>query len=179
MYFSTETDRLGDLLYLSMDAEPKEHRFLQTKARELWGQFSPDGRWVAYLSDESGRDEVHVRAFNAPKGDSSSASMSEGEWQISSAGGVYPMWSPDGGVLYFLNPAGELMAAPIAKAGAALAPGTPVKLFRTAVMGGGIDNTQGRQYDVAPDGRFLINEELDTAATPISLIQNWNPDAAK
>ena len=69
------------------------------------------------------------------------------------------------------------MAAPIAVTGATLEPGTPVVLFPTRIYGGGVDTQQGRQYDVASDGRFLINTVLDIAAAPITLIQNWQPEA--
>ncbi len=55
----------------------------------------------------------------------------------------------------------------------------PVGLFPTHIVGGGVDAQQGRQYDVAPDGRFLINTVLDSAAAPITLLQNWNPEAKK
>jgi hypothetical protein len=78
--------------------------------------------------------------------------------------------------LYYLNPAGAMMAAPIAVSGSRLQPGVPVLLFPTRILGGGVDALQGRQYDVAPDGRFLINTELDTAG-PITLLMNWNPEA--
>jgi serine/threonine protein kinase len=79
--------------------------------------------------------------------------------------------------LYYLNPAGEMMAAPIAAVGDALEPGAPVVLFPTHIVGGGSDTQGGWQYDVAPDGRFLINMELDDASAPITLIQHWNPAA--
>ena len=69
-----------------------------------------------------------------------------------------------------------MMAAPITVSGSTLEPGAPVLLFPTRIVGGGVDLLQGRQYDVAPDGRFLINTELDTAAAPITLLMNWNPD---
>ena len=72
-----------------------------------------------------------------------------------------------------------MMAAPIAVVGATIAPGAPVVLFPTRIYGGGADSAQGRQYDVAPDGRFLINTELDSAAAPITLLMNWNPEAKK
>jgi hypothetical protein len=57
--------------------------------------------------------------------------------------------------------------------------GAPVVLFRTRILGGGVDAQQGRQYDVGPDGRFLINTVLDEASAPITLLQNWNPEAKK
>jgi hypothetical protein len=90
-----------------------------------------------------------------------------------------PAWRPDGKELYYLNPAGAMMAAPITVTGATLAPGVPMVLFRTRIFGGGIDAQLGRQYDVAPDGRFLINTVLDDAAAPITLLMNWNPEAKK
>ena len=86
-----------------------------------------------------------------------------------------PLWRPDGKELYYLNPTGAMMAAPITVTGATLEPGAPVVLFPTRIFGGGVDAQQGRQYDVAPDGRFLINTVLDNAAAPITLLQNWNP----
>jgi hypothetical protein len=100
-----------------------------------------------------------------------------GQWQVSTAGGITPMWRPDGKELYYLNPAGEMMAAPVTVAGGALEPGAPTMLFPTRIGGGGVDLQIGRQYDVAPDGRFLINTEVDAAGTaaPITLIQNWQP----
>ena len=95
------------------------------------------------------------------------------------AGGVFPAWRPDGKELYYLNPAGVMMAASITVTGTTLAPGAPVVLFPTRVAGGGVDTQQGRQYDVGPDGRFLINIDLDSAAAPITLLMNWKPEGRK
>jgi hypothetical protein len=74
-----------------------------------------------------------------------------------------------------------MMAAPIEVTGTTIAPGTPMALFRTRIYGGGLENQLGRQYDVAPDGRFLINTVLDSAAPtpPITLLQDWKPEAKK
>ena len=74
------------------------------------------------------------------------------------------------------------MAVPITVTGSNLEPGAPVVLFPTRITSGGVDNAQGRQgrqYDVAPDGRFLINTVLDDAASPITLLMNWTPAAKK
>ena len=96
-------------------------------------------------------------------------------WLVSTAGGITPRWRADGKELFYVNSAGAMMAAPITVTGATLEPGTPVVLFPTRIYGGGVDNQQNRQYDVAPDGRFLINTVLDAAAAPITLLQNWRP----
>ncbi len=102
-----------------------------------------------------------------------------GQWQVSTAGGIAPTWRADGKELFYIDPAGMMMAAPITDSGSVVVPGTPVTLFQTNVLGGGVDSGQGRQYDVAPDGRFMINRVLDSATAPITLILNWNPDATK
>ena len=150
--------------------------FLKTPFKETRGAFSPDGRWVAYQSNESGRDEIYVRPFVPP----GAASMTAAVGQLAStAGGIHPLWRPDGKELYFLNLAGAMMAVPIAVTGSTLDPGTPVVLFPTRIVGGGTDAAQGRQYDIAPDGRFLINTLLDDAAAPITLLQNWHPEGKK
>ena len=72
-----------------------------------------------------------------------------------------------------------LMAAPITATGTTLEPRAPLALFNTRIYGGGVDNQQGRQYDVSRDGRFLINIVVDDVASPITLLMNWNPAAVK
>ncbi|HEY4563360.1 MAG TPA: hypothetical protein VIJ36_10295, partial [Thermoanaerobaculia bacterium] len=95
---------------------------------------------------------------------------------ISTAGGVYPRWSRDGKELYFIAPDGKLMAVPIHATATMLDAGGPAPLFQTRRLGGG-SNVIGRshQYDVAADGRFLINVDVELSATPITLLLNWNP----
>ena len=127
---------------------------------------------------ESGRPEIYVRAFITPSGEAS-ANQAVGQWQISAGGGIHPVWRHDGKELFYLNPAGEMVAAPIAITGAVVVPGVPVVLFPTRVVGGGVDLLQSRQYDVAPDGRFLINTVVESGAAPITIVQNWNPGARK
>ena len=90
-----------------------------------------------------------------------------------------PRWGPGGKELDYIAPDATLMAAPIAVNGATLEPGQPVALFRTRIVGGGTDLGVGTNYDIARDGRILINTVLDDAAAPITLIQNWNPEAKK
>jgi hypothetical protein len=98
------------------------------------------------------------------------------EWQVSTAGGVFPTWRPDGKELYYLNPEGAMTAATITVTGSTLASGAPVTLFPTRILGGGrAGSALGRSYDVAADGRFLINTVLDVDAAPITLLMNWRP----
>jgi hypothetical protein len=102
---------------------------------------------------------------------------SEKQWQISTAGGIFPRWRPDGKEIYYIGHTGMMMAAPIATTAQGLEPGAPVTLFPTRIVGGGQDDGVGRQWDVAPDGRFLINTVADDGSAAITLLMNWNPDA--
>ena len=115
-------------------------------------------------------------AAGAP--DRATARRSGGIWQVSTTGGTYPRWRPDGQELYYLGPDGQMMAAPINTTGLTLEPGPPVALFPTKIYGGGLSRL-GRQYDVARDGRFLINTVLDETPAPITLLQNWRPPEPK
>jgi eukaryotic-like serine/threonine-protein kinase len=179
LYTSVSPQTGRDLWALPMTGDPVPFVVVQAPFNERWGTFSPDGRWVAYQSDESGTFEVYVRAFYAP-GDNqtdSSATLS-GQWQISTAGGVYPAWSPDGQELYYLDPAGNLRAAPFIAAGDTVEVGNPVTLFTPRVAGGVATPTNRSPYDVAGDGRFLISTVVGEVSTaPITLIMNWKPEA--
>jgi eukaryotic-like serine/threonine-protein kinase len=176
LYFSPNSGQGGvDLWVLPMTGTRKPFAFLQSAFGKVWGQFSPDGRWVAYQSNESGRNEIYLRRFVVPGDASDSTTAREGQWQVSTTGGIYPMWRADGKELFYIDPAGMMMAAPITFTGSVV-PGKPAALFQTNAVGGGTDATDlGRQYDVAPDGRFLINRVLNTGNSPITLLQNWNP----
>jgi Tol biopolymer transport system component len=179
LYFTFDPQSDGDLWFVPASGDRTPSVFLKTRFREVYGAFSPDGRWVAYHSNESGRPEVYVRPF-VPPGAAGTPATAAGQWQVSTAGGILPTWRPDGKELYYLNPAGAMMAVPITVTGPTPDPGAPVVLFPTRIVGGGVDAQQGRQYDVAPDGRFLINTVLENAGTtPITLLQNWHPEVRK
>lgn len=170
-----QTDR--DLWVLPLEGDRKPWLFLKTSFAEAAGQFSPDGRWVAYQSNESGRFEIYVRPFVEPTAADSKATSAGGQWQVSTAGGLFARWRADGRELYYIGPDGQMMAAPTIVTGTVLEPGTPVALFQTRIVGGGSDTNPGRQYDVTRDGRFLINTVVEGAAAPITLLQNWTPPA--
>jgi hypothetical protein len=145
--------------------------FANSIYQEREGKFSPDGNWVAYQSDESGRFEVYVQRFPGPGA----------KLQVSTEGGVQPRWRVDGRELFYIDLDGNLMAVPITPkdAGQLLEAGTPVPLFQTRIAGGPILATGPlrHQYTVAPDGqKFLINVATEEAVdSPITLILNWRP----
>jgi Tol biopolymer transport system component/predicted Ser/Thr protein kinase len=130
---------------------------------ERTGSFSPDGQWIAYETDESGRAEVVIRPFQRPGGYT----------RISIDGGESPRWSADGSEIYFIAPDGTMMAAPVSPAGSRLAVGKPVALFSTHIAG----QTFTFQYVVSGDGEFLVgSRQIEQAsAPPITLLQNWRP----
>jgi eukaryotic-like serine/threonine-protein kinase len=152
----------ADIWTLSV-ADRKATPFLATPFQEGSPQFSPDGRWMAYGSTESGTPEVFVQTFPA----------SGGKWQISTGGGFYPRWRRDGKELYYIAPDGELLAVEVAT-GSGFAAGKPKPLFRTRIKVFDI----GFQYDVSADGnRFLINTLDENAATSsITVMQNWTAE---
>lgn len=159
-----------DLWVLPLDGTRTPALFYRSPGADLHGQFSPDGRWVAYQSNETGKLETYVRPFPGPGG----------EVLASTAGGVYPRWSRDGKELYYIAPDARLMAVPISVRGGTLEAGTPVALFQTRRVGGGANIVgRGPQYDVAPDGRFLINVESVSGTPPIVLLLNWQPQGHK
>ncbi len=161
-----------DLWVLPVDGDrPGTPRvILQTDANERMGAFSPDGRWVAYEADPAGVFNIYVRPFPA---------VDAGQWQISVDGGMQAQWSPDGKEIYFVSADDKLMAVPISTDGATLSPGRLTALFDARLglrprTGGGVG------YDVAPDGRFLIDVLVgDGPASSITLVQNWRPPATK
>src|SRR6202022_2698100 len=158
LYYSIDPQTAQDLWVVPMvEGDRKPCVFLKTNFDERNGQFSPDGRWVAYRSNESGQMEIYIRPFAASAASCAHANSAAGQWPVSSNGGIFPRWSPDGKELYYIGPHGEMMAAPITAKGTTLEPGAPVALFPTRIYGGGVDIGQGRQYDVTRDGRFLIN----------------------
>jgi serine/threonine protein kinase/Tol biopolymer transport system component len=135
-----------------------------TKFEEVDGQFSPDVRWVAYQTNESGQFQIVVQAFPIPTGKST----------VSINGGSQPRWSSDGKELYFIAPDGKMMVALITSSGTSFAAATPVALFATSLATGGGSLLQ--EYVVSRDGRFLLNEQKDLSTNnPITLILNWKP----
>jgi serine/threonine protein kinase len=159
-HFDSKTQSDIWALPLDQNGKPngKEFPVVRTDADEAGGKFSPDGKWVAYTSNESGRAEVYVQSFPVPIQKS----------RISSDGGYYPVWRPDGNELFYVS-AGHLMAVSIRpSAHGLLEPGAPSALFPTRLG-------PGFEYGVSADGkRFLMNTIIqDASMSPIALILNW------
>lgn len=138
---------------------------LVTPADESHGQFSPDGRWLAYNSDDSGRREVYLQEFIAEP----SPALALRRVQISTASGSRPRWSPDGDELYYVSPEGELMAVSVTIE-AEMHSEAPEMLFALPRMAPAFF-----PYDVGADGRFLIlvsDVQTDEDASVVAVL-NW------
>jgi Tol biopolymer transport system component len=163
---------------------------LYTRATELWvaespdwrtrplvqgqgtvknAQFSPDGKWVAYASTESGKWEIYVTSFPDARG----------KWQISTAGGTQPRWRGDSKELFYLASDGKIMAVPIT-GGANFDAGSPAALFQ-AIPRVLVATSELVTYDVAKDGqRFLVNTQMKSPESqPMTVIQNWTAELKK
>ena len=174
----------NDIMVLPVGEGGKPFPFVDTPAIERLGQFSHDGRWVAYQSNASGgRAEIYVRPFVAPD----DLRPRVGQTRISNDGGAQPRWRHDGRELYWIAPDGTFMSAPMTLRDDSVTAGAPVALFPAHIVLGGSDNPARGQYAVAPDGRFLINRVVDDQPaspqppqqqplTRIAIVQNWTEE---
>jgi Tol biopolymer transport system component len=165
--FRSPDTRTGfDIWALPLEGDKKPFPVVQTPFEERDAQLSPDGHWIAYQSNESGRFEVYVQPFPG----------SGRREQASINGGAQVRWRRDGRELFYIALDGRLMAVPLRIAsGQPLELGTPVPLFTTRV--GGAVQFDRQQYVVSADGqRFLMNTVADDSRTPpIIVITNWKP----
>ena len=138
--------------------------WLRTEFQEGYARLSPDGRWLAYVSDESGTYEVYVRAF--PSG--------EAKRQISTHGGLEPAWSGNGRELFYLAPDRSLMSV-VVRGGPTFDAGPPARLFETRMSAVFNPTYTRNQYVVSADAqRFLINQTSPAALpSPITVVVNW------
>ena len=158
----TEADG-ADLFARSVQDGRMEVVITQSPADEPEGQFSPDGRWVAFVSNESGRAEVFIQSFPDRRG----------KTQISTAGGTQVRWSENGGELFYVAPDGRLMAVAVSSAGGSPAVGLPVPLFQTHLATGTNVIGNKAQYAVSRSGRFLLNTAVESTSAPIVVRVNW------
>jgi Tol biopolymer transport system component len=152
-----------DIWMLPLDGNREPFPFVQTQAYEIHPVFSPDGRWVAYASNESGRLEVYMRPFPGPGG----------AIQVSTEGGCGPVWSPDGKEIFYRSWSGTKMSVRTFEADPTPQVGEPKVLFERQFLGG---NQYGRQYDLSPDGqKFLMIQLAEPPPPPkqLNVILNW------
>lgn len=149
----------------SSNGEQKPFPYLQSSFNEASGVFSPDGRWIAYESDESGRTEVYVQAFP----------LTNEKDRISTAGGTDPAWSKTGAELFYLASSRDLMAVPYRAEASSFEPGEANALFQLPVPG------TRRAYAASADGRrFLVAKHLDeNTAEPLTVVLNWQAGLKK
>ena len=126
---------------------------------EVNARLAPNGQWLAYDSDETGRDEIYVQTFPQRKG----------KWPVSVNGGTSPVWSRDGKELYFIGPDGKLMAVEVTSGpGGSFQAGAPKALFDPHIGGDRL-----AKFDVTKDGRFLIPVVAGQSGGPITVVVNW------
>ena len=167
LYAVSDAKTGRDVWVLPMTGNEKPYPLLRETYDERNAVFSPDGKWVAYTVNVSGQVNVEVRAFPD----------TGARWPVSTGGGVQPRWGPLGKEkeIYYIAEDSRLMAVPIVVKGNILEPGAPEPLFTTKIWGGPNCCTR-QEYDVASDGRFLINVALDDAGEiPVILLLNWKP----
>ena len=171
LYAVQDSKNGSDLWALPLDGGAKPFPVVESVFDDVQGQFSPDGRLVAYASNETGRYEVYVKAFPEQGG----------RLAVSTAGGIAPRWRRDGRELFYVAPDGKMMAVVMRMGPEARAmnPSSPIALFSTQLASGGGILPGGfrsrAQYAVAPDGRFLLNVAADdNAATPITVVLDWD-----
>jgi Tol biopolymer transport system component len=154
-------DTQRDIWMYPTEEGQEPYPFLNSRAAEMQAQFSPDGRWLAYVSNESGRFEVYVRSFPDPGG----------KWQVSREGGYAPIWASDGTEIYFYDGADKIMAASVSSARQFAV----TKVQELFTLRGLTGFAAGRSFDVSPDGqRFVFAQSQEPrATTQLNLIFDW------
>lgn len=162
LVFAGEPEQF-DIQRLDLDDPEPRLQPLLTSAQHNEGlpAISPDGRWLAYTSDETGRFEVYLTSF--PEVD--------GKWQVSSEGGLDPIWNPEGTSLFYRSLGSSLMEVDLDPTGASPRLGTPEALFSARW----VNDLEASTYDVSPDGQQFATAVLpeESVRTPITVVVNW------
>jgi Tol biopolymer transport system component len=166
LYRSNDPKMGWDIWALPLEGDRQPFPVVRTKFEERDGQFSPDGKWIAYQSDETSRFEIYVQPFPGP-GE---------EKRISINGGAQVRWRSDGKELFYVTLDGRLVAVPfsVSSGGQVAEPSAPIQLFPTRL--GAIQDNWIAKYIVSQDGqRFLMDIALEETPSPITVILNWKP----
>jgi Tol biopolymer transport system component len=159
----------ADLMAIAVNGDRKPFPVVQTNATEDQGQFSPDGHWLAYTSNESGQAEVYVIPFPPAPG---------AKWLVSRGGGVAPRWRRDGKELFYISSESKMMSVEVSTR-PTFQSGIPHALFQSDIVDTGI-RTGPMSWDIAPDGKRFLIISPDTSDTPaLTVALNWRQDAAK
>jgi Tol biopolymer transport system component len=165
LYHSISAETKGDLWILPVTPEGKlaeggaPKAFLRTPFNELSGRFSPEANphWVAYQSDSTGRYEIYIASFPEPR-----------KWlQITSGGGTYPQWGPDGRELFYISLDDKLMTVELKMGPQGIEPSTPKELFPL------VSSIYASVYEVAPDGKRILVNQRESSSEPLEVIVNW------
>jgi Tol biopolymer transport system component len=163
-----------DIWVLPMAGDRRPRPFVQAPGRAYDGQFSPDGRWVAYTSEESGRGEVYVVPFEASRilntGPVPASAGGDGRWEVSASGGRSPRWRRDGKEIFYLSPANQMMAAEVEEKGNSMVVRAAQALFRCIPVP---SQPWSAPYDVSPDGKKFVINSFSDDNTPLILLVNW------
>jgi eukaryotic-like serine/threonine-protein kinase len=158
-YYRTDAKTQNDVWVLPLFGDRKPFALLNGPFNEAQSQFSPDGKWVAYISDESGTQQVYVQSFPSLTA----------KWQISTEGGTQPRWRRDGQELFYLALNRKLMTVTV-KTAPTFEAETPHPLFDTALAVNDLRQT----YAVSSDGqRLLLNNPIGAGAPPLTIVLNW------
>ena len=171
--YSSPLPVTGDQTWaLPLSGDAKATPFHRTEYTKGFGAFSPDGKWIAYMADQSGRFEIYVCAFQAARAAATGDYAGGGEWQISEGGGFFPHWRGDGRELFYATGDGRIMAAPVTT-GASFQAGVARVLF-TNNFG---ENMLAGNFAVTGDGqRFLMPIPLPTDSLSATIVFNWTKE---
>src|SRR5262249_22714265 len=164
VYTEASRETRNDLWFLPLHlSDRKPEPYLKTPANELQGSFSPNGKWLAYTSDESGQTEVYVQSIP----------VSGSKFTVSNSGGGYPRWCRDGKELFYRGLDGKLMVAEVRSTGRGLEFGLPEALFQLAEPQGAF----AYPYDVAADCQRILGLAPQEGSTyPLTVLTNWKRD---
>lgn len=150
-----DTEGHGQIWSMPIDGDRKPSMVVPRGSN---GQLSPDGRWLAFSSSESGLQEVYVVAFGG----------GQGKWQVSANGGTVPQWSKDGKELYYMDPTNSLLTVPVKSSGGALQFGVPQTLVKNWTIVG------LQFFDVSPDGKkILLDRVAQQVSSSVTVVTNF------
>src|SRR5262249_48683029 len=145
---------------LSLRGDATPHPIVKSPGYDGGAQFSPDGRWLAYVSNESGRLQTYVRPYPGP----------DRTWQVSTKGGTHPQWNPSGRELFYRD-GNKMMAVDVSVTGSSLVLSSPRLLFEQRYSFGNAQTTAN--FDVANDGQRFLMVKTDSAGGRLNVVLNW------